>query len=274
MTVKNSYFNYLSPKIFPVFPKETGNLHVLTSPQFIIDTRAGVSFTGKLEITFIVYMNGRETSSEALTFEFENSKTTAKSFVREFKLANLGLLEIHCNADAPIFKKIIPEPGYGILKRPNGSSISINRDMKYAHTRVIEQMRHHNRFCMLHSAALSDGERGIGNSILLGNPYDQPLVTRLRTQEGKLVSEKLLPHSVKMIDLHEVVVSGSPQTIMITANNRVLTFDVKHYFGDQARVNSVDHLDPYSGFKTHRAVDLLSMPRFLISRLTNQLNLR
>ena len=89
-----------------------------------------------------------------------------------------------------------------------------------------------------------------------------------------MVSEKLLPHSVKMIDLHELVVSGLPQTIMITANNRVLTFDVKHYFGDQARVNSVDHLDPYSGFKTHRAVDLLSMPRFLISRLTNQLNLR
>lgn len=274
MTEKRSYFNYLSPKIFPIFPAETGSLHVLTSPQFIIDTRAGLSFSGKLEIKFMVYMNGEETSSETVTFEFEDSKTSAFPFMREFTLANHGLLEIHCNADTPIFTKIIPEPGYGILERPDGSSISINRDMKYAHTRVIEQMRHHNRFCMLHSAVLSDGERGIGNSILLGNPYDQPLVAKLRTKEGKMVSEKLLPHTVKMIDLDELLVSGLPQTIMITANNRVLTFDVKHHFGDQARVNSVDHLDPYSGFKTHRAVDLLSMPRFLISRSANQLNLK
>ena len=136
---------------------------------------------------------------------------------------------------------------------PDRGALTINTDMKYANPRVIQQIKQYSKFCMLHSACLVDSKRGLGNSLLLINPFDQALVTRVVSSSRRKLSRRLAPRTACMLDLAPVLDDGKLDTIMVTASNRVITYDVRHAHGEPSRMNSLDHLDPFSGFSTHPA---------------------
>lgn len=60
---------------------------------------------------------------------------------------------------------------------------------------------------------------------------------------------------------------------MVSANNRVLTYDVRHGYGDWTKTKSVDHLDPYLGFVTHRPVGMTGWHRNKVRQVGRALGL-
>ena len=53
--------------------------------------------------------------------------------------------------------------------------------------------------------------------------------------------------SAVLVPLNEILEDGQWDTVMITANNRVSVFDVRHAYDDPNRLINLDHLDIMNG---------------------------
>lgn len=252
-------FNYLSPKILPVFPAASGTLSYMQDPQHALLTRSKIAFTGTLTITATVFASGAQVTSHDREFAVRDGVVDGQPYLDSFVAPQPGYVEIDCVASQPVFHRIIPEPGYAILNRPGAGPVTVNADMKYANPRVIQQIKSHGEFCMLHAACFVDRRAGQGNSLLLINPYDRPLLARLAADNGNKATRRVAARSLEFIDLSEILDDRQWGTLMLAASNRVVTYDVRHTYGDPHAINSIDHLDPYSGYPTHRRGNLATL---------------
>jgi hypothetical protein len=270
-----SLFHYISPKILPLFPKETGTVGCVIDPQYALNIRSGAKFTGTAEITFSTYAAGEKLSEETVEFEVkDNEIVNGGPIWRTFECDDYGYAEITFGCSEPVFNNVIPEPGYAMLITPDRGNFTINPDMKYANPRVIQQIKQYHRFCMLHSAVFCDSESGSGNSMMLINPYDQPLVTKMYSSRTRYISKKVPPKYAYMIDMAELFEDGQVGTVMLTANNRVITYDVCHGYGNQHLINSVDHHDPFSGVSTLSKVPFGTFARTKVRNALRTLSIR
>ena len=244
------YFPYLSPKIMPIFPAEIGTLDCVIDFNHILRTRAYRRVSGSAVVEVAVCVGGRVLETERFEAEVKDGRALMEPVIRHYAVSDYGYVEFSFQMSEPVFLKILPEPGYAVLKTPAGS-ITINPDMKYANLRTIEQIMHYGKFSMIHSGVHVDPDSDSGNSLLLINPYDQPLLARLVSDTGDTLSHRMRARTAALVDLEPLVTLGRPNTIIVTANNRVITYDVKHARSNPARINSVDHLDPFSGYRTH-----------------------
>ena len=246
------YYPYLSPKIVPAFPAETGTLDCVIDFNHILRTRAYRRVSGSAMMEVAVYGDGRVLDTERFEAEVRDGRALLEPVIRHYAASGsgYGYAEFSFRMSEPVFLKILPEPGYAVLKTPAGS-ITINADMKYANPRTIEQIMHYGKFSMIHSGVHVDPDSDSGNSLLLINPYDQPLLARLVSDTGETLSHRMKARTAGLVDLEPLVTPGRPGAIIVTANNRVITYDVKHARSNPARINSIDHLDPFSGYRTH-----------------------
>ena len=262
-------YHYLSPKILPIFGGSVGRSLFSIDPITVLQSRVIGEFSGTLEFMVKEFSGGKCQHEELFSFNIVNKKSERAPVIYEVKSQAQGYVEVHTTADKPIFKKILPEDGYAILSMGDRGGLTHGFDAKYASPRIVQQLRIFGNFCMCHNGVRSSKKNGQGNSLLLINPYERPITCKILGPKGKRLKVKVMPCETELIDLKGFVDDNFTHPIMLSASNRIPVFDVKHLYGDQSVINSIDHLDPFSGFPAWQNRTLLSSLQRVLKHVFN-----
>lgn len=266
--------HYLSPLIFPLFPADAGTLYLDYDLGHVLRVRGGGGFTGRLTVSIRQYADGECLDEDSWSVEVADNVVADPLMRRQLAGDRLGYVEIHIEADAPAFRKILSPPGYALLRTPSGSAVIVVADQKYANPRVIDEIRGTGKFCMVHTAAFVDPQAGLGNSLLLINPYEQALTARIHGEEGRKMSQRVASRSSVLVSLEAVLPPGRWGSYMVTGNNRVVTYDLRHAYGRPSALTSMDHLDVFSGMRTHRQDGAVDWARSAARRFLREQGIR
>lgn len=268
-------FQYISPMLFPIFPSADGKLVLEIDVQHMVDKCSGVPDADAiLTLGFEIFADGRSIKRETTQLELRKGKLDTPRMVRQFAADALGYLELSVFFDRPLLRKVYVGDDYVLWVRPRQGAISFGGEAKFALDRVIEQIRTHGRFCLVHSGAYVDRSRDIGNSLMFINPYDQAATARIVTERGRRQSARIDPKSVRVVDLAPILDDGQWDTVMVTANNRLPVYDLRHPTDNPCGTYSLDHLDTFSGYPTHRAVSPVAFFRDVVRRGLRRYGLR
>ena len=267
-------FHYLSPKLYPVLPAQCGVLHFGVNLQKALDTRAVEPFDGVLQTRLSLFCEGEAVREEVIETRVAGGRCDGGPIWREVSTPAPGYVEIAITADKPIFSRLLSEPGYAVLAHADYGVLTANSDHKYADPRVIDQLKFTPRYTLLHSAALVERARDSAESFLMINPYQRPIVVRLVSDLGRRATAKVAPRSAALVPLAELLDDGRFGTVMLTANNRLACYDVRHRYDPPLRPNRIDHLDVFNGLPTHERVPLQSRVRAAARRGLRALGLR
>ncbi len=274
MTQEPDLFPYVVPQIYPVFSEACGRLVTGTSVKNILDHYAEFPLDGSITVRFERFEDGAAVGNETVEMAVAGGRVETPVLVREYNAATLGYVQISLSADRPLFRKINVEPGYGLLIRPDNGVVTVLIDEKFANPLIIKQIEATGRFCLLHVACLVDRPNGIGNSFLLVNPYGKDIVATLVSSKGRRLRKKVPSMTAALQSLEELCEDGVPETIMLTANNRLPVWDVRHRADDPACINDIDHLEVYRGYDTHERVGATTFLRALWRRQLMKRGLR
>jgi hypothetical protein len=267
-------FNYITPLIYPIFPAATGNLAIDLNIQALVHNRVSKGFTGNLKASLEVASEGKLTSSETRTIAVNNGIVSPESLKLNLTAERLSYLELAITADAPVFNRVMVTAGYALLHRPGSGSITVGPDFKYANQWIIQQIETFEKLCLLHTACYVDPTRNAGESLLFINPYTRPVVAKLASSAGRQASHRINPKSLLVVDLSPLLPAGKMDTIMLTANNRVGVYDLRHPIGLPMDLYSIDHLHIYSGFPAREKTTIGRVVRATARRALRRLGLR
>lgn len=268
-------FHYLAPKIYPLFPTSAGKTVFGSFVQHALNTRTeGAPYTGKVFVKVLAFCKGEQISADTHVIAVKDGVSEKDTVWCASDAPSLGYTEIELSAEQPIFRKLHPESGYSLFSGVDGRCLTINTDTKYAHYRVIEQIKAWQNFCLLHSAILVDPARDYGNSMLLINPYERPIVAGLKSTNGRSLRARIPEKSAEIINLEPLVEAGKFGTVMLSANNRLVAYDVRHPYGSWQAFNSIDHLDVFSGIPTQYRASALESLGQLVRKGARRFGLR
>ncbi|MHA1566389.1 MAG: hypothetical protein ACTSX7_13835 [Alphaproteobacteria bacterium] len=259
--------HYVTPFIYPLFPRSAGRLVVNYSVRNILAYRTTPDFTGNFTLTFSVFVDGEQISREEIAIPVRNGQAEIGDVVRNFESDGLGYVEVGITADGPAFDKIALVQGYGLFVHPQRGAMTFGSDLKFARGPIIDQIAKYGLFCMQHSAAFIDKDRNIGNSFLLINPYQQAIVATFASSTGARVKRRIDKLSAQRLPLDELLQDGEWATVMVTANNRLTVFDIRHAHDDPLLLNNIDHLDFMNGWSTHSRRPPVQAARYWLRRL-------
>ena len=109
-------YSSLSPKIIPILSHNNNITEVVIDPNTIIRTRTKNVLNEKLNIEIKAFIDGLNIYNQKYYFLIKNNKSQKSAISKKFSFIKHGYLEIYVSANSPIFKRVIPEPGYAILK--------------------------------------------------------------------------------------------------------------------------------------------------------------
>jgi hypothetical protein len=252
---RKTMFQYFSPMLYPMFPKEHGALLLEADLQHMLKKcAADPDADAEITVRFDLFIEGEKKTSEEMHLKLRNGKVDLPHFIKEFTSDGLGYLEFMVAVDRPLLRKPYVGDDYVLWIRPGKGSVSFGAEAKYALDRVIEQIKTYGQFCLLHTGAYVDPKRKAGNSIMFMNPYEQTIRVRLVSSSGRKISLRVPAKCTRIADLTPILDEGKWDTVMITASNRIPTYDLRHPTGEPCEAYSIDHLDTFSGYATHRAV--------------------
>lgn len=267
-------FHYLSPKIYPIFPDATGTLVFGVFPQHALDTRAETPLTGTMTVRCTAWCEGERIWEDEREIAVLDGVCERDTFWYRLAAPGPGFVEATVTCSEPVFFKVYREAGYALIVAPDGRRLTVNPDSKYANEFIVAQYRSWQRFCMLHTACLVDEARDLGNSMLLINPYDQSIVVRLAASTGRAGRCVVPSRHVRLFDLDALLQRGRVGTVMLTANNRIVAYDLRHPYGAPERPTNIDHLDVYSGIETHLPGGLGALAKDVLRRSVRRLGWR
>ena len=141
---------------------------------------------------------------------------------------------------------------------------------KYANPRIVDLASRIGEFCLVHQAIMIDEKIDAGNSALVTNPYDGPILAELRNKDGGKIRKKLQPKTAALIDMTPLVSMGCGATVLCTGNNRFPAWDVRHSFSNPNNVNSIDH---YEMFRADENISGSSLFKLLRTTARRQLRI-
>lgn len=157
--------------------------------------------------------------------------------------------------DRPIFKNKRPLPFYSIYSCLGKKSFLVDNIYKFGSPPVIDQIAEFGRFTDAHPVIDIDLDRDFGESLILINPYRRPVLARILTSDGRKPPRKTIPpRSARYFRLHEILDENERQwlgQVQITANNRLLTYSIKHSIADPYEITAHEHTDPFRADPTH-----------------------
>ncbi len=267
-------FHYLPPIILPLFPRQAGTLSIDYDLQHVLHVRGNTQFTGQLRITSRHFSDGTLLAEDIAEKTVEHGQVSDPLYRREIAADAFGYLELHIEATAPVFHKLLSPPGYAILNRENFGSIIVTSDQKYANPRIIDQIRATGEFCMVHTSGFMDRQAQLATSLLLINPYEKTLLARIVASTGRRCQARVAARTAVVVALEPILDDQAWATYMVGATNRVLTYDLRHHMADPLQIYSMDHLDVFSGVGTHRPVDMREYARAASRRFLRETRLR
>jgi hypothetical protein len=168
-----------------------------------------------------------------------------------------GFLEFGIRAigEAPLFTARRLPSFYNVYSGPGRKSFLLCHAWKFGSPQVISQIARFGQFVDAYPVVHIDRARDLGDSLVLVNPYRKAIVARILTQErADLPRIRIDPMSVAMVGLADLVAPDAGEwlgQIQLTANNRLVTYIVKHSLADPAAISTVEHLDPFRADPTH-----------------------
>lgn len=168
-----------------------------------------------------------------------------------------GLLEFGIRAadNSPLFTARRLPSFYNLYSGPGRKSFLLCHAWKFGSPQVISQIARFGQYVDAYPVIHIDRARDLGDSLVLVNPYRKAILARILTQDRtNLPRIRIDPMSVAAINLADFIAPAGSEwlgQIQITANNRLVTYIVKHSLTDPAAISTVEHLDPFRADPTH-----------------------
>jgi hypothetical protein len=259
-------FHYLTPLLFPLFPTCGGQLRVGLDLQKVLNIRAVPGFDGSLRVSYGVYLDGRLTAQEAVETRVAVGTVETAYLWRDYPAERMGYVEVAITADSPVFRRIDLPVGYAVLGVPGFGSLTVIPDAKFARPIIVEQMQATKAFCLVHSASHWDSAADSGNSLLFVNPYEQDIVATVQASGDRKARQRVRAKEAVFVPVNRILADGEWSCTMVTANNRIPAWDVRHRASDARYVNRIDHLDVFRGNRTHADLGLPQVAKLYARR--------
>ena len=146
-------------------------------------------------------------------------------------------------------------PFYTLLTAPSRKSVFSDNAYKYSHPVTIMQIKAYGQYNDTYAPILIDRENDYGETIGMINPYNKTILARISASGARSIRRIRIPaHSALLIPLEQLLEEDEVRwhgRIQITANNRLVTFSLKHSVSDQSHLSDFEHLDPFRADPTH-----------------------
>jgi hypothetical protein len=256
-------YHYLCPNLYPLYPQQAGTFTLTLDLDQALSQTTYEPFDGTLDVKISQYAEGETIAIEKRQIEIVRGKAISRNLHYSTVGCTVGYIEVEIECAKAVFSRILYDAGYALYTRPGFGTVTVIPDVKFASPRIIQQFKAVSMFCMQHQACYVNRSRDIGNSMFVINPYAGPILARLTRPDGKKIAKRITSKSAAVVSLEPLLNDGEWTTVMITANNRFPVYDVRHPFSAPDTLNSIDHLDPFSGFPTHKPA---TIPQFIRSR--------
>ena len=218
---------------------------------------------GRAERYWKAMVGGRVVAEGSDPIEFRGAKAVsgpAEHVVwraREDWPAAGGLLEFGIRAidDTPLFTARRLPSFYNVYSGPGRKSFLLCHAWKFGSPQVISQIARFGQYVDAYPVIHIDRARDLGDSLVLINPYRKAILARILTQDrADLPRIRIDPMSVVTVSLADLIAPAGGEwmgQIQLTANNRLVTYIVKHSLANPAAISTVEHLDPFRADPTH-----------------------
>jgi len=266
-------YTYLIPLIFPL-PSDYE--FSLTIPPDLILRRL---LNGRGAVSFkISYVYDSEViHSETFDVEYSGSKNRQVKFKwnengNYLKHGYAELVIASATEDTKFLYK--GPPGvYGIYKAPDKPSFLSDGSYKFSSPEIINMIAKIGKFVDGYPAIAIDRIRDHFESLIFINPYSKPLLVSCMTNDGRRFKKKRIEaKSTIALELVSLLSPNEDQffgRLQISANNRLLTYHMRHDNCTPRRITDLEHLDPYRADPTH-----ISSSIYLRDRLARYLKTR
>ena len=259
-------FHYLSPLIFPVFPAEIGEVEMAFDLQRSIDADARAPVDVALECHLQLFCEGALVSEERINAVVRDGRVEPRLLLRNYTLPQPGYVQLTITADRPYFRLILTNQGYVFVKRPNGGVLTLDSAYKYSVQVITDQMRETGSFCLVHPAHFVSAARDIGNSVLIVNPFDGPIVARMAIAGGNERRERVSARCARVIALQRLLPDDRFTCVMYSGNNRYPAWDLRHALSDPARIHRIDHIEYYRANPNIRPDRVVTVAKAVVRR--------
>jgi hypothetical protein len=168
-----------------------------------------------------------------------------------------GYLEMTLESedDAAVFHSKIVFALYSIYSKAGKKGFLSDNAYKYGAPPVIAMMALYRRFVDTYPVIRLDRERDLGETLALINPYHKAVLAQVATDDGRKPLRLRVPAmSVRSLDLCALLNDEEPSwagQVQLTANNRLIVFNMKHSLADPRLISDHEHLDPFRADTTH-----------------------
>ena len=168
-----------------------------------------------------------------------------------------GFMEFGIRAvdDTPLFTSRRLPSFYNVYTGPGRKSFLLCHAWKFGSPQVISQIARFGQYVDAYPVIHIDRQRDLADSLVLINPYRKPILARILTHErSDLPRIRIDPMAVVSVNLADWIAPGDDVwmgQIQLTANNRLVTYIVKHSLADPSAISTVEHLDPFRADPTH-----------------------
>jgi hypothetical protein len=249
---------YLVPIVMWLPP---GRRSTMILPQKILKDCL-VGGTGRVCREWVVYRDGEVADRGSDVFDFTPTAPAVNysaelSYDMPADAPSSGYLEctIRSDDETALFK-VMRLPGtYNIHSSPTGKSFFTCHTHKFASPPVISQIARFGQFVDCYPVITVDKAADRTTSLVFVNPYGKNIVAKVFSYDGrKIEGIKIKPHSACRVDMAGLLRDGEDSWgghIQLTANNRALTWLVKHRISIPGAIATAEHLDPYRADETH-----------------------
>ena len=211
-----------------------------------------------------VFHEGKIIEEEARSITFKNGvfenfwlEAFKWSYKKDLWRHNPGFLESEFRieeGDIRFYGKA-PMAFYAVYSATGKKGFLSDNAYKFSSPPIISQIAAYGRFVETYSVIRIDQPRDYGDSLILINPYNKAILCTLVTMDGRQMPRLRVPAlSARYMNLEGILKDGENKwegEIQLTANNRLIVYDLKHALSDITIVSDHEHLDPFRGDPTH-----------------------
>ena len=223
----------------------------------------------KVLVEVTAYRDGETFYDESVAIEFEDTKAVGplpKPVIIEdqhsmgFKSPGFLEMAVVSLEDKPIFRTKAVFGLYTIYSKPGKKSFFSDNAYKYGSPPTIAQMAEFGQYVDAYPVIHIDKTRDLGETLVLINPYKRPILAQIGTHDGRsLPRVRISPESARNVDLSALLQGNETAWtghVQLTANNRLIPFNIKHSFQDPTVISDHEHLDPYRSDPTFEPLTL------------------
>ena len=158
-------------------------------------------------------------------------------------------------ADEAIFSSNIQPSFYAIFTAPGRKSFFSDSGVKFGLAIVANQVRAYGKYADCYLPVSIDRDVDYDESIVMINPYRKDIIARILFSDGRSLDRiRINGGSARFILLSDILEAGENSwsgSLQITANNRIITFSVKHSLANPEIIHDYEHLESYRADRTH-----------------------